>query len=93
VFGKDGEEVFVTGYETLENDRKLGQIYCTNRPSSIWRIPLPVDSDAKNDDDDDSKITGATLVKISEEGRLTLSGSRIRIVDLMGLVPPSTASH
>ncbi|CAD6981855.1 unnamed protein product [Tilletia controversa] len=42
VFSADGKSVYATVLTLTGDGRRLGQVYCTNRPSAIHEIPLPV---------------------------------------------------
>jgi hypothetical protein len=38
--GDGGEGVVCVGFEPMEDERRLGVVYCTNRRSSLWWFPL-----------------------------------------------------
>ncbi|UZJ54196.1 hypothetical protein CBS101457_003516 [Exobasidium rhododendri] len=38
VFSSSGKAIFLTAYPTLQDGRRLGIIYCSNRPAAIYRI-------------------------------------------------------
>lgn len=40
VFSSSGKEVYLTAYPTLLDGRRLGIIYCSNRPSVIFKAPI-----------------------------------------------------
>jgi hypothetical protein len=43
------EGVVTTGYETMEDGRRLGIVYCTNRRSGVWRVNLESEEMGKGD--------------------------------------------
>lgn len=78
---KDPEVVYATGYEYVKDGRLLGLKACTNRPSSIWevRVPLnaPADGEVLESDGQRKRLTGTELAcrsprTVEIEGKHTL---------------------
>ncbi|KAE8251646.1 hypothetical protein A4X13_0g3909 [Tilletia indica] len=47
VFSADGKSIYTTILTFIGDGRRLGQVYCTNRPSAIHEISLPANGDKK----------------------------------------------
>lgn len=39
----DGHRAVVTSFDTIVGERRLGSVYCTNRPCQVWLVELPTD--------------------------------------------------
>lgn len=52
VFSSTGKDVFVTAYPTLQDGRRLGLIYCTNKPSAVYRASVEEGSGGRVGDKD-----------------------------------------
>jgi acylaminoacyl-peptidase len=74
-----GDHVACTAYESLKDGRKLGVVYCTNRPSTVLRVPLPSASSPSDDEKKENskpgqprnaawKLEAEQVQRISQEG-------------------------
>lgn len=68
-----GDSIAAVGYDTVAGERRLGQVYCTNRPSGLYLIPLSSDGQGANAEStavtavqSRVKLTQATLRSLSE---------------------------
>lgn len=77
VLTSDGNWVAATAYDAMADGRRLGQVYCTNRPSSIRAFPVPEDVKGNEKESQHlsarAKVTAATVVTMQESKMRQLS--------------------
>lgn len=84
VFAPDGQGLFLTGYDTLADGKRLGIIYCTSRPAAIYYVSLfSLSSDDSTSEHDQLLLADAQFARVSARGR---SARSPRVFN-----PPSTS--
>ncbi|CAO1626721.1 unnamed protein product [Sympodiomycopsis kandeliae] len=62
-------QAVAVAHDTLPNHRRLGEVFCSNRPMSVWRIPLPLDDGkefGKGEHDPFEKLREAKIHSVSD---------------------------
>jgi acylaminoacyl-peptidase len=77
VFSSSGKAIYLTAYPTLPDGRRLGIIYCSNRPAVVYKIATEEMRGEDVKDEEDGSST-AKVWRPRSWTRLSASGSSAR---------------